>query len=589
MSDGSPTEAEPPEARITARRIREGDDRGPSMAERLGERLAELRYGTLLHRMRLKGRFPLRLLGVPADPVPGDPDRGERLRAGRLWFEGHGMAIASGPLDDRQAPPAWRTWLHGWAWLRDSAAAPPRTETEARRIETLARRWLERFPDYHPEAWGPVVTARRIQLAIAHAPLLIPRHDHVHRSAVLSGIARWTRHLDRAVRRLPPGPARLEAVLGLLGGSLLVPGHDAHRARAEALLGPALTALLDDNGIVSRSPLELAILGERLLLASRFYEARALAPHPLLVDALAQVRRGLALLASGEGTTAPWHGGAPLPRQLETLGVEPAQGPGTFAGFQRLAAGRTAVVVDAAPPPVARVALAAHASTLALVLADGPVPVVVSCGGPFAAGVDGPRALALPDELAKGLRHTAAHSTLVLADTNSTRLRLDGPGRGGGVQAVEVDAHTGPRGQWLECRHDGYRRRFGRDHVRRLWLAPDGSELRGEDTLVPAGRRRGPGESLAAALRFHLAPGATVGLTSDGAGALVRLPAPRPRETLAWSFRVALPLGGRLRLEASLALAADGTARPCQQLVVEATLSSDPLSFAWAWRRQSRT
>lgn len=587
--------SEPEAARVQSeRRVRPQEDRGPSMAERIGERLNELRYGSPIHRMQLKGRFPLKLMGVPEDPVPGDANRGQRLKAGRLWFDGHGVAIANGLLDDPAAPPGWQAHVHGWAWLRDAAADPPVNETEAVRIETLARRWLERFPEYDAVAWAPELTARRILLAIAHAPLLIPRHDHVHRSLVLNGIARWTRHLDRVVRHMADGPVRVEAILGLIGGSLLVPGHEPQRERAEALAGPALGAILDaEGGLASRCPLELAVLGERLLFVARFYAVRLMKPPPAIAGAIEAVRRGLAHLAMGDGLAAPWHGGQPSPEQMAALGVVPATASGEVAGFQRLVAGETMIVVDAAPPPVVRLSASAHASTLAFVLSDGAHPVVVSCGGGMAAGTDGVHSLALPEDLRTGLRTTAAHSTLVLADTNSTRLKLDGPRRAGGVEEVQLESHGGPEGQWLECRHDGYRRRFGFDHVRRLWLAPDGRDLRGEDVLAPVPhgfRRIGSQEPLAARLRFHLAPGATLSLTSDGEGALIRLPAGRAREQLAWSFRAGLPEGASLALEPSLVVGHDGTLMPCQQLVVTAAVRPGALlNIAWALRRQSRS
>lgn len=582
---------EEPAAPQSFRHARGGEDRGPSMVERIGERLERLRLASPIHRMKLKGKFPLKLLAVPEDPVPGDANRGQRLKAGRLWLGGHGVAIAGGRLDDPDAPARWRAWVHGWSWLRDAAADPPAREVEARQIETLARRWLERFPDYDAEAWAPELTGRRVRLAIAHAPLLIPRHDHVHRSAVLNAIARWTRHLDRVARRLPEGMARVEALFGLVAGTLMVPGQDDRRARAEALLADTLERLVGADGAVPcRAPLELAALGDELLLMTRFYEARGLKPDPAVVATLDRLRRLLGLLLMGDGTIAPWHGGTPAPAQLERLGVVPAPGPGSGAGFQRMAAGRTVLVLDAAPPPLARAALAPSASTLAFTLSDGPHPLVIACGGVLAAGPAGPEPRDLPAELATGLRSTAAHSTLVLADTNSTRLRLDGPRRAGGVEEVHVDVHAGREGQWVEARHDGYRRRFGFDHLRRLWLSADGRDLRAEDVLLPAahGLRRLKPATVPLRLRFHLAPGLTTQLTGDGQGALLRLPV-RGREAAAWSFRAALPAGARLALEPSLALAADGSQRACQQLVVLAEArEGQALTLAWALRRQAR-
>ena len=77
-------------------------------------------------------------------------------------------------------------------------------------------------------------------------------------------------------------------------------------------------------------------------------------------------------------------------------------------------------MLDAAPPPLQKMAEQGSASTLAFELSDGAQRLVVNCGGP------GPLPADLPDDLVQGLRTTAAHSTLVLADTNSTNIHPDG-------------------------------------------------------------------------------------------------------------------------------------------------------------------
>src|SRR3546814_11541203 len=89
-------------------------------------------------------------------------------------------------------------------------------------------------------------------------------------------------------------------------------------------------------------------------------------------------------------------------------------------GYQRLAAAKAVVIIDAAPPPVARVIDGGCASTLAFEMSDGPHRLIVNCGGARAAVAH------LPPDLAEGLRTTAAHSTLVLADSNRSEVRRVG-------------------------------------------------------------------------------------------------------------------------------------------------------------------
>src|SRR5207302_2955446 len=118
-------------------------------------------------------------------------------------------------------------------------------------------------------------------------------------------------------------------------------------------------------------------------------------------------------------------------------------------GYQRLSALGTILVLDAAPPPPQKIAEQGSASSLAFELSDGGQRLVVNCGGP------GPLPTDLPDKLVEGLRTTAAHSTLVLSDTNSTAILADGL-LGKGVEDVAIERGEDNDSSRLEASHDGY-------------------------------------------------------------------------------------------------------------------------------------
>ena len=557
------------------RLLRVDGDKGLSLTEKLAARLHHFSYRTPLHRFRLRGRYPLRLLGVPADPIPGDAAVGERLLAGRLVHFGHN-APSTGSFDDPAAPRAWRDWAHGFSWLRDLAAAAPR-EVGARAAEPIVARWLGAHAEFDAVSWRPDLTGTRLMFWAAYAPYILSSGDLVYRSAVLNAMARWARHLDSAVGKLPDGLPRVAALSGLVTAALLIPGGEARQTRGETALAAALDAvLLPDGGSVTRAPLDQLDLLEGLLLLEAVYRARDLAlPAPLGL-AMARLLPALKGVTMGDGCPGAWHGSSGLAAARVALAIGQAGGAtvrparhGTDSGYQRLTGGRTVVVADAGPPPVSRVAAGAHAGTLAFEMSDGAQPLIVNCGG--ARGIARP----LSADLASGLRTTAAHSTLVLDDTNSTRIRPDGA-LGRGVEEVVANRQESEEGSWLDLAHDGYARRFGVRHRRRLFLSADGSDLRGEDGLEPAGGRRAPRQGRID-VRFHLAPGVEASPTVDGLGALLRLP-----DGGVWQFRAR---GGTLAVEPSLAIGGDGRPRATQQLVVSAAADA---ALAWSFKRAGK-
>jgi len=553
----------------------DGGDKGLTLGERFTAGLRRIGYATALHRIRLRGRFPLKLLAAPVDPFCGDASVGERLIAGRLVHAGHNAPSRTVRFDDPAAPAAWRDWVNGFAWLRDLAAATDRS-AGARAAEPLMARWLADFAEYDAAVWRADLVGSRLLYWTAYAPYILSSSDLVYRSAVLNVMARSARHLDRAIDKLPDGPSRITAAAGLVVAGLLIPGGDARLGRGEALLGRALEAVvMTDGGLVSRSPLGQLELLELLLLVQASYTARTVPVTAALESAIARLVPALKGVTMGDGALGAWHGGsccrpARVERALELSGAmaRPPRGAGV-SGFQRLTAGRCILVADAGPPPVARAAAAAHAGTLAFELSDGPHRLVVNCGGSDRL----PRPL--PLELATGLRTTAAHSTLVLANTSSTRIRSDGA-LGTGVEEVLANRQESEEGAWLDLQHDGYVRQFGLLHRRRLFLAASGDDLRGEDQLeATESRRAGRRRDLAVDVRFHLGGEVEATPTGGGQGALLRLPGGR-----VWQFKAR---GGTLALDDSVWIDLDGRPQPTQQLVLSATGAA--ARFNWSFKR----
>lgn len=556
------------------RLIRVAGDQGLSLAERLANHFHRLAWRTPLHALRLRGRYPLKLLGVPADPIPGDADAGAAILGGRIIHQGESIEVERVDFSDLDVSRPFADHLQSFAWLRDLAAAGPRSLV-APVAELLVRQWLGVHGNHVSEAgWRPDLWGRRTLFWTAYAPLILSSGDLVYRSAVLNGLARGARHLDRGADKAPQGLQRIAAWSGVVAAGLLIPGGDMRLTHGEAGLARALSlALGGDGGLASRSPVAQLELIELLAQLRATYAARRKDPHEAMSDALARAVPALLGVTMGDGGLSSWQGGAPVPPKRIAAAIE-ASGVRTRPlrqarewGYQRVHSGQSVLVLDAAPPPVSRVASGGCASTLAFELSDGPHRLIVNCGG-------GRGGMTLPNELSEGLRTTAAHSTLVIADSNSTAIHLDGS-LGRGVGEVELDRHEQENVSRIEASHDGYVRRHGFLHRRQLMLSSDGRELRGEDVLLPA-RRRKPATRVFA-IRFHLAPGVEVTSTADGMGALLRI-----AEGALWQFR---SRGGLLGVEESLWIDPAGRPRPTTQLVVTGEAPAGGASVGWLLKR----
>lgn len=539
--------------------------------------VGRLAKGSLFSRLFGSGRQPLRLVAVPRDHVSGERERGDALLGGRLSLGSEEIAFADIDFTSLGARSKLAREVQGFSWLRDLAAAASR-ERGARLAEAIAGRWLIAHGTRVDEAWAPELWGERILFWTSYAPYILSSRDAGYRSALLNTLARGARHLDGSADKAPPGLPRITAWAGALVASLTVQGALSRLSRAESGLMRSLAASqFEDGGLMSRSPAEQLLLVDRLGLVRAAYFAAKQTQPEALENAAAAALAALHGVTMGDHGLSSWQGGNPGdPARLAAL----VEGCGLRArplrhargwGYQRLSALGTIVVVDAAPPPPAKIAATGCASTLAIEMSDGAQRLVVNCGGP------GLVPTAMPQELVQALRSTAAHSTLVLGDSNSTAILPDGS-LGKGVAEVEVARSEDNDCSRLETSHDGYVKGFGLMHQRRLSLGNDGKEVRGEDRLAPKGRKK-IREFAPYAIRFHLAPGVEATVTADGMGAIIRSSGAPP-----WNFRCR---GAMLQVEESLFIDGRGQPVPTLQLVVVGEVSAIGGEIAWQFRRSS--
>jgi uncharacterized heparinase superfamily protein len=555
-----------------------------------GERLLRMAY-----RMGVPGAFltspigqkirPRILAGVEC-PITGNKAAGTALRAGHFLV--HGVKAPIAQVDfcgaARLTPPFEET-VHSFAWLADLEACAPREQGSPVAARILAA-WLDANPKAPSRpgkrpAWSIANAGRRELNWLVYAPLMFTHSDKKLRQRTLRAIEDTARWLDRNVGRSEDRLAEVAGWCGIIAAGLLLANGKPRRLYGEAGLSGAMGELIgDDGGVLSRSPLAQMEAISLLIKLRSCYEAVKLEPPKLLESMLALLVPPLLALTHGDGSLGSWQGAWAieadvLSRLISASGVRtrPLRDIRQW-GYQRVVAQKGILQFDAAPPPLARHARSGCASTLAFEFSHAAQRLIVNCGGSACSGG------LVPVRLEQGLRATAAHSTLVVDNANSTAVHLNGV-IGTGVTQVDVDRRTldGDRNGGatrLEASHDGYAERYGLLHRRILILRDDGTELRGEDVLLPSGRKGKRGK-VSFAVRFHLGPGVEAGISEDGKGAGLALP-----DGSYWQFRSG---NGDVEIEESLWVDGQGRPLPIQQLVIQGMVSRSGGNFAWLLKK----
>lgn len=559
-----------------------------SIPARMVDGVRDMWRGTVTRRLVSGGAVPDSLVYRPAALEVGSPETADVMLRGTFTFDGTTAKVERGDPWRVDPPNAqWAAELHGFDWLKHFRAGDgPGSRSAARRF---VDGWLHRHGKGAGFPWRPAIVGQRVTAWCMSASLLMENAEPMYRSAFLKSLGIQGRFLLKTAASERDPMDRMRAGMGLVYAGLCLP--DQKRMLAEGLpvfTRAAAELTLPDGGPVSRNPsqllarLEMMIqLGADLDAGGHSEEAaRLVAP----IRAAAPVLR---MMRHGDGGLGLFHGGRAEGAErvnrvlVESGETSPPPGHSPDSGYMRLAAGRMNVLFDTGSVPGGNRNLRrAHAAPLPIEVSIGRRRVITNCGS----------GLHLDAAWEIGCRSSVAHSTLTLADhppgrfAGSARARLRRIVNGHRV--IEAEREEDDDGIWALAAHDGYAGKYGLIHYRRLFLAPDGSDLRGEDTLTIAkggakalagarARRKTP-EGPGFAVRFHLHPDVQVERT-DKAVLL----------TLAsgdhWRM---LQTGGTFDIEDSIYLPRTQSPQPTKQVVIRGTLEDKGGQVRWALKRQ---
>ncbi len=520
-----------------------------------------LRSGPI-YRWRFAGTTPNGLAMAPQSLRPADPQRAIEFYSGLYAFGedsvstgGESPFSAPSPSDD------WFTRLHSFRWLRHHQAVD--TELARANANALMSDWVDLWGhQLNSPAWRSDIVAARIIAWFCHAPLLIKDASPASYRTMLRSMARQSRYLHHNVPHTRDGYPRLLAHMALAYASICLAGREKTVKSASRELDRELhRQILPDGGHVSRNPVILLHILADLLPLKQAYEKHGQAPSKTLLSAIDRMMAALRFFRHSNGDLAQFNGTGYTPTALLTTILrydDTAGAPNKSAlqsGFERLSAGNTVVLMDTGKPASRASAPQALAGTLSFELSSSATRFIANCGVPEVSF----------ERYAPYARATAAHSTVTIGDTSSSRFATESKFYGllpnplirspSQIFVTRKDQDTSFN---VEASHDGYRHNYLLTHKRELTLSKNGKVLTGCDSFLPTGGT--PANELTAALRFHLPATIAVSMLTSGHSILIAAP-----NKEAWIFTC---LEGNVVLEESIQFSGPGQPRKSEQIVV---------------------
>lgn len=504
----------------------------------------------------------------------GDRKIGAALLNGDFTQYGQSLNLGRDGDPWRVAAPSERfaEWLHGFSWLEHLCAVTDKSAPV--RARHLVDSWIAEFGDFNAYAWQVDRLSSRLYYWLTlWAPALSTDSLGDKAQARRTSVLRQLKYLRQHYKETAPGFPRLRAALVLaLGGVRLAGKSDGYLDRGLDWLDDQIDLqIMADGGHVSRSPETTIEVLEALRALDSLLDARDVARSKAMGRAIDRLSPIVPFFTAGDGGLTVFNGGGEYDKKRLAKLIKASDissrtfGYCPHTGYQRIAQNGTVLMVDSGSVPDAPFDNNAHLAPLAFELSTDVGRIIVNCGW----SGEQPRDWHLPS------RATAAHSTLVLNETSAGRLvegglkhRLFGHAVDVDAGSVKVQRKEQVTGTWLEGTHDGYRDTYGLTHRRRFYMALDGNDIRGEDSLfVPLGAAPVRRDAIPFAIRFHLHPSVKTTLAQDQKSALLI-----QAGSVGWRLRTD---GGPLSIEPSFYLGHGPRPIKTEQLVIRGQAFAD--------------
>jgi uncharacterized heparinase superfamily protein len=496
-----------------------------------------------------------------------------------------GQPLASGSRPDELSGQDW----HRFCWLRDMR------DYGGSQARILARRftldWIGKHARWSEKTWHPQLISERLISMVLTWGWFAASANTAQQQMIVDSITTHLILLEQDWKSLKSVNARVKAITALILSSAFLNEKSDPEKWGGELIRESLVVMLGDGCHAARQPdlhLDLlkCLIEARMGLAAMMTEQQETTTIKEMFSALDD-----SITRMGNIARMWRHGNGQMMKLLGSYEVDPAKadeildraGPkGRVAhhagdsGFIRLASGRSILLMNTAPAPWAQPLVMSlggrpEGGALSIEFSNGNNPIIINTGQKKKLFDEDP-------ELAGALAGSAAYSTLSIDNSNTADLTSEDMG-GRLASSDEAATGPGPGGLLAESRHDGYEKKFGIFHQRRIFLATGGNDLRGEETLI---YNDAPGPiPQEAVIRFHLHPSIKATM-SRGGDVLLRLPG----NASPWQFKAK---GGDIKVEDSVVLGEEGLGK-CEQITLTVPLNDIRTDHTkvvkWALRRQ---
>ncbi len=513
-------------------------------------------YKSFLYNFWLNLNKPENIFHAVKDPWKGEGQLADAIFQGRFNFAGEEIHSPNKPLwEPNGVGPWWIAEMHGFSWLRHFKARDGNTSRQYARA--LISDWIRDGNDkYNPVSWKIDILGRRISAWISYSEMLKEGADREFLEKFYKLLTIQSKHLNRIIQKYKNKPEVFTALRGLIISSICLSGGEKRYNLAKNIFLFAINnQILSDGCHISKQPsITLDILTDLIWIRSSLTENDPLIET--LDTNITKISHAIRSLRLGDGTLLRSNGGKSYSRDaidkvLDKTGIKlksKISASLKSSGFERLAAGRSIILFDCSHKEKSF-----YHGALSFEMSVGRDRMIVSCGPtPYN-----------NKKWEKALSSSAAHSTLVINNTNSSSIENNK------IFKTSLRREVASGFEIISSSHNGYENTYSALHKRVLKLDSRGSLLKGMDNIIS-------GPKINFKIHFHLHPKVNVRLTRNKERILLLIPSG------GWEFYISKNNTElNLNIEESIYVEDNGQIKKSSQFVINGKTSNSGAQIEW--------
>jgi uncharacterized heparinase superfamily protein len=408
--------------------------------------------------------------------------------------------------------------LHSFLWLTKLDRKNSKSITK-----NIISSWIKNFYNYHSETWKMDIVAKRIIAWTSNADITLEDSDKAYKEKIFISLVKQSNFLLKNLNNLFYDSEKIICCSAIILSGLVFKDNDINYKSGIKELEKIIKIYFDKSGSPkSRNPEEVFICLKYLILIREWFKESQKPIPDFLNEIIHKCGNCYSLLSCSNKQFPLFNGATEINYKdydifLKNLKYKFINKDHEVLNLVKIKKKKFDFFIDCGNPPPDNFTKNYQAGCLSFELISNKQKIICNVG----------YAKNLSPKLSSLSRSTAAHSTLYLNNTSSCTFqknkminKIYGNSLLKTLKVLDKNYIENKDFFFLTASHNGYEKKFGYIHTRKVKILKNKDQIFGEDQLKKSQKYS---NSVTYSIRFHIYPDIKVVKTKSGNSVLIKL------------------------------------------------------------------